>query len=255
MRPFEDYLKDWWKYTLKIQTKKGPIEVSWSDANELAKWSNMQAGLYLQDTNSLQTFYEYFTRWYQRFWDTREEFGMFDYKDGSKVVDIGSGVAVIDLLLAKYNNTLSFTLIDKEGFAFQPGIYYDENYPEYNSWSPVKDAIKTSNINHNRFTMQTPNDPFPKDVDVITSYLSYCWHYPKEAYWKDIIENLKIGGKLILDVRSLPDRNVVDEISEELGSKPVGKFFDPVLPKHIDNMPAPKPGQPLGGRFMWERKK
>lgn len=252
-RPFEDYLHDWWKYKLTVETDKGPISVKWSDANNLAKWSNMQAGLYLQAENSLQVFYEYFPRWYQRFWDSRYEQGIFDIEDGSTIVDIGCGVSVIDLILAQYLPNSKFYLIDKEGFEFEPGVYYDENYPEYNSWEPVRDAIATTGLDSNRFVMQSPEDTFPKDVDVITSYLSWGWHYPKETYWKQVQDNLKIGGTLIMDIRFLEDRDVVKEISEEFKCEPVERLFNPTLPKHIDNMPAPEQGQPLGGRYMWTR--
>lgn len=252
-RTFESYLEDWWKYTLTVETDKGPLKVKWSDTNELAKWSNMQAGLYLQAENSLQVFYEHFPKWYQMFWNARHKLGIFDLPEDVTIVDIGCGVAVIDLLLATYLPKSKFYLIDREGFEFKPGVYYDENYPQYHSWNPVIDAINATGLDPNRFTMQSPTDAFPKDVDVVTSYLSWGWHYPKDTYWSAVQENLKIGGMLVMDVRFLPDRDVVNEISEEFKCKPVEQLFNNKLPAHIDNMPAPNEGGPLGGRFVWTR--
>ena len=253
IKPFESYLEDWWKYTLTVDTDKGPINVTWSDANELAKWSNMQAGLYLQQENSLQIFYENFPKWYQMFWDARYKQGAFDLSDDAVIIDIGSGISVIDLLLAQYLPKSKFYLVDKEGFKFQQGIYFDRNYPEYNSWSPVIDAIKTTGLDADRFNMITPDSAFPTEVDAITSYFSWGWHYPKNVYWDKVKESLKVGGKLIMDIRFLPGQDVVGEISEEFKCHPVEKLFDAKLPEHIDNMPAPTEGQSLGGRFLWTK--
>jgi hypothetical protein len=188
------------------------------------------------------------------FWDAREKQGLFKIADDSIILDIGSGVAVIDLLLASYLPKSKFYLLDKEGFEFYPGVYYDPNYPEYNSWGPVHDAISATNLDPNRFNMISPSSDIPEQVDCITSYLSYCWHYPKDTYWDLVMSKLKVGGTLILDVRTLPDRDIVAEISKDMNSEPVARYFDVKLPAHIDNMPAPDASQPVGGRFMWVRK-
>jgi SAM-dependent methyltransferase len=253
MPALSDFTAEWNKYELRVNTDRGPLSVKWNDADTLARWSNIQAGLYLQNTNSLQTFYEYFPRWYQMFWDARYKQGLFNIPDNSVILDIGSGVAVIDLLLASYLPESKFYLLDKEGFEFYPGVYYDANYPTYNNWGPVNDAIGATGLDPNRFTMMHPTDQWPEQVDVITSYLSYCWHYPKDTYWHKILEVLKPGGKLILDVRTLSDRDIVAEITEDMKSEPVAHWFDVKLPAHIDNMPPPAEGTPVGGRLIWTR--
>jgi hypothetical protein len=253
MPTLSDFTADWNKYELKVNTDRGDLKVKWNDSNNLALWANMQAGLYLQQTNSLQTFYENFPRWYQIFWDARYKQGIFDLADDAVILDIGSGVAVIDLLLASYLPNSKFYLLDKEGFNFFPGIYYDNNYPEYNSWEPVYDAISATGLDLSRFTTMSPEDTWPAEVDAVTSYFSYCWHYPKDVYWDNVMNTLKVGGKLILDIRNLSDRDVVDEISEDMKSTPVIHWFDAKLPAHIDNMPSPKEGMPVGGRMVWVR--
>jgi SAM-dependent methyltransferase len=249
----EDFTKEWNHYTLTVNSDRGPLVVKWQDADTLAQWSNIQAGLYLQEKNTLQTFYEHFPRWYQMFWDARARQGLFDLADDAVILDIGSGLAVVDLLLASYLPKSKFYLLDKEGFEFYPGVYYDHNYPEYNSWQPVHDAINATGFDSSRFTIMSPCDQFPEQVDCITSYLSWCWHYPKEIYFDRAYDSLKVGGKLILDVRTLPGKNIVEEITEKMKSKPVAHWFDVKLPAHIDNMPSPEPGMPLGGRFMWTK--
>lgn len=254
MPAIEDFLKDWNNYTLKIESDRGPLIVKWNDADEMAKWSNMQAGLYLQNINSLQTFYEHFPRWYQMFWDARHKQGLFDLPDDAVVLDIGSGIGVIDLLLSRYLPRSKFYLVDREDFGFRPGIYYDEQYPFYHSWKPLYDAIDATGIDRNRFTVLDPKDDFPKEVDCVTSYLSWGWHYPKDIYWKRVMNSLKVGGKLIMDVRSLGDRDILEEISSDMRSKPDLYPFQMKLPAHIDNMPSPDPTKPVGYRATWIRK-
>ena len=121
MPALTDFTEDWNKYSLKIDTDRGVLTLKWNDANNLALWSNIQAGLYLQDKNSLQTFYEHFPRWYQLFWNARYKQGLFNLPTDSVIVDIGSGVAVIDLLLSLYLPQSKFYLIDKQGFNFRKG--------------------------------------------------------------------------------------------------------------------------------------
>lgn len=251
----DDYIKEWNRYSLKIQTDRGELVLKWSDVNELAKWANLQAGLYLQNQpSSLQLFFEYFPRWYQMFWDARFKQGLFELDDDAVILDIGCGVSVIDLLLSLYLPQSKFYLLDKEEFSFRPGIYYDKDYPKYHSWAPIKDAIHTSEFDPNRFNFLNPSDSWPEKVDVITSYFSYCWHYPKEIYWSKILDSLKIGGKLILDIRHLADRDVIGEISEDMKSTPTAHWFKDKIPLHVDAMPAPREDMPVGGRLCWIRK-
>jgi hypothetical protein len=250
-----EFIKEWNHYTLTVNSDRGPLTVKWQDADSLARWSNIQAGLYLQQTNSLQTFYEHFPKWYQMFWDARFKQGVFALADDAVILDIGSGVAVVDLLLASYLPKSTFYLLDKEGFEFQPGIYYDVDYPVYHNWDPVVDAISTSGLDQTRFVFLNPENAWPEQIDVITSYFSYCFHYPKEKYWTNILASLKIGGKLILDVRQIADKDTVGEISEDMKCQPIIHWFDNKLPSHIDNMTAPKEGMPIGGRFIWTRNK
>lgn len=254
LEDMESYQTNWWKYKLTVDSDRGPLEVEWADLNELAKWSNIQAGLYIRgQESSLQTFFEWFPKWYNMWWPRRHGQGLFDLPDNAVIVDVGSGVAVQDLLLAKYLPESKFILVDKEGFDFKPGIFYDPKYPIYNSWAPVHDAIKTSVIDPGRFTMQGPDAEWPDQVDAVTSYLSWCWHYPKEIYWQKTLDHLKIGGKFAVDVRLLLDRNIMDEISNAMNSEPISKIEFGKIPKHIDNMPSPNPDI-YGYSAVWIRR-
>lgn len=250
----EQFLIDWTKYQLTVKSDRGDLTVKWSDVETLAKWSNIQAGLYLQETNSLQTFFEHFPRWYQGWWNQRHGMGCYDLPDGAVIVDVGSGIAVQDLLLYSYIPNSKFYLVDKQGFEFRPGIFYDPNYPCYHNWEVVHDAIRSSGFDASRFSTLNERDPWPEQADCITSYLSWGWHYPKETYWQKTLDSLKIGGKLVMDLRVLPDKDIVAEISEDMKSEPTLFPFDKKLPRHIDNL-APPEGSPVSGyRAVWTRK-
>lgn len=260
--PLEDmdqYHKAWWTYNLNIVTDRGDLKLKWSEINEFAKWSNIQAGLYVRGTeSSLQLFYEHFPRWQQFWWDRRASQGLWGSMhdsggDNPTIVDIGCGLSVQDLLLAKYFPGSTFTLVDKEGFEFRPGIYYDKDYPEYNSWKPVVDGIESSGLDPKRFSMQGPEDKWPDQVDAVTSYLSYCWHYPKELYWQKVMDHLKVGGVFCADVRILEDRDVMAEISEDMKSDPISKVEFGQLPKHVDAKPSPNPDI-YGYSAVWVRR-
>ena len=247
-------------YTLEINSNKGNLNVTWKDLDTLAKYANAQSGFYLVNSRSLDSslFLEHFQRWNQMFWNQRQSQGMFDFPDDATIIDIGSGMSVVDLLLYSYIPNSKFYLIDNEGWDENfvnpeiPRVCFSEKYPIYNSWEPVHDAITASNFDKDRFIFQNTSEPFPENVDVIMSYLSWCFHYPKNTYWDRSIHSLKKGGKLILDVRPLKDQDVIGEISEELKSNPV-KFAFPILPEFVDNYPVADPNA-SGYRCMWEKK-
>lgn len=239
------------KYTLKINSSKGILSVSWSDVAKLAEYASLQSGLYggMSDTITRSLFDKHFVDWTQRQWNHREQLGAVDLPDNAVIIDVGSGIAVQDLLLYSYLSSSKIYLLDKEECNFQNGIYFSEDYPFYNSWTPVIDAIETSNFDKSRFEFLNSNSPWP-EADCITSYYSWCFHYPKETYWDKCLSSLKKGGKLVLDIRLIHNRNIVEEISEELRSHPTVFEYVKTIPKWIDDYQGPDPNV-LGHRCVW----
>ena len=250
---------------LHIKSRKGILTVKWSDTDSLAFYSTPQAGCFFDnitdikwnDKNKFRALHaKNFYSWHQLNWDQRDSLLTFDIKDGSKIVDIGCGAAVVDLLLYSYVPNSTFYLIDKEaewpgGTTTPLAVHYTEDHPFYHSWSVVDDAIKTSDFDRNRFNFLNPHDAFPEDVDLIMSSASWCFHYSKDQYWSRVLKSLKIGGKLFLDIRLLPDRDIINEISEELKSTPAMIKITQV-PEYLDIEPNVTPGV-LGYRCLWTR--
>lgn len=250
---------------LTIDSKKGPLTIRWSDINTLAHFAAMQAGLYHVDISGVDWYspdrfiplhQANFKIWNQDRWADRENLGVFDLPNGATVVDIGCGVAISDLLLYSYIPNSIFYLVDRDGewpSNLDPTtVCYTESHPHYNSWTPIHDAIKTSDFDQDRFHMLSPTDQLPEDADLIMSSFSWCFHYPKEIYWEKVKDSLKTGGKLFLDVRLLRDRNVIDEISEEFKSLPtllpMGGF-----PLYLDDPSGPN-RELMGYRCLWQKK-
>jgi SAM-dependent methyltransferase len=251
---------------LIVKSSKGDLKVKWSDKESLVRYVTPQRGCYYADLsminwdliNKFMPIHDlHFHNKYQELWNQREELSVFDLPDNSKIIDIGCGSSVIDLLLYSYVPNSTFYLIDKEGEWPQTldpkTVSFTESHPFYHSWNVVTDAIDTSGFNKNRFHFLNPSSNFPKDADLIMSSASWCWHYSKDQYWNRALQSLKIGGKLLLDVRVLSDRDIINEISEDLNSRPT-MIEIKQLPDYLDVAPNATTGI-FGYKCLWTKNK
>lgn len=239
-------------YKLTIDSDKGPLEVMWSDQDNLIKWHSLQHSFYGREPKHyIESFYQNFTSLTAHKFDQSLKMGAFDLPSFPKIVDVGSGIAIIDLILYSYIPNSKYWLIDEDDFVFLNsqnmkeltcsdedfvsekfvevsqslvelyGLngFYDkmlsmsENHPFYNSWEPVKDAISSSNFDASRFFMMSPENNITEEVDLIMSFYSWCWHYERKVYWDKLIPSLKKKGKLLLDILT-NDFNDILEIDE-----------------------------------------
>jgi SAM-dependent methyltransferase len=244
----DKFNQDWNLYNLAVNSDKGSLSLWWEDVETLAKYTTLQSGIFgVARPFSKQVFFETFPKFYQNMWDITYRLGGFDLPNNAVVIDIGSGVGIIDLLLAKYLPEAKIYLIDKQELNNQPGVYYTDNYFFYNSWKPTLDCINRTDGLNDKITLMAPEDAWPESADCITSYFSWCMHYPKEKYWSKVKNTLKPGGKLIVDVRKLKDRNTVEEISDELKCIPKKHEFKNTIVDWIDN----NEDETLGHRCVW----
>lgn len=247
---------------LNVNSNKGVLTVKWSNKEKLAQYLTPQRGCYYADLSNVKWESKnkfvpihdlYFYTKYQELWNRREVLVFCNIPANSKIVDIGCGSSVFDLLLYSYVPNSTFYLIDKEGewpSNLRPEtISYSENHPFYHSWDVVTDAIITSGFDKNRFNFLNLENNFPEDTDLIMSSASWCWHYSKDQYWNRVKKSLKIGGKLFLDVRVLPDRDIITEISEEFKSEP--KLIPiTTLPDYLDIPPLGESNL-MGYQCLW----
>lgn len=245
-------LTNWNKYTVTVNSNKGPLTLHWNEVEALAFYSALQTGLYGGVSKDLtkQVFFEHFPKWLQTQWDHHYNLAG-DLPAGATVIDVGSGIGTIDLLQSLHTLDAKFILVDDQVQQFQKEIYYSEKYPYYNSWAPTVDAINSTGIDATRFKMQGALGRWA-EADLIVSYFSWCFHYPKKTYWLPLLHSLKVGGKLILDVRLIEGRDIIGEISEELKCDPYKDPIPNLIPEWIDNYPSPDPDI-MGYRCMWTR--
>jgi SAM-dependent methyltransferase len=167
---------------------------------------------------------------YNNYWRVASERKWYDnLPKNPKVLDIGSGIGFLDFLAYQYlDNTGKFFLLDankrtrfigKDTYSVDP-----TKHGFYNSWAVSKDIINSTELDPNDFVFLDIDDSWPEiKFDLITSFSSWCWHYPLTTYWGEVKQHLKIGGKLILTISSFDEEesNVIETISKEFNSTPV----------------------------------
>jgi len=240
-------------YTLQARFLGKDISLSWTNIDDLKKYSRVQLGRYYFP--EAMTDSEFFAKFKDKvFYNWRRIAFNLDLSNIGTVVDVGSGIAVPDLMFSRFNENAKFYLVDKNEFGRASGNYYEEEHSGYNSWDVVRDCISNSNIDSNRFNFLSPDDAWPQEVDLVLSTYSWCWHYPKDTYWKKVQDSLKIGGKLAVDILFRPDRDVVKEISDEFDSDPI--VLPTKMPNSIfkDQLTVNSRGY-CGGFYIWTKNK
>ena len=154
----------------------------------------------------------------QRQWDKKTDLGLFNFNKTINVLDVGSGIGFLDLLLYKYlNNGSKFYLVDESKFTPRSTQFkYADSF--YNNWSVFEDLVEHSDIARSDFTLLSTTDEWPEKLDMIMSTHSYMFHYPKELYWDKVMKVLNSNKcRLSFDVLNIKDRDVVEEITVETG--------------------------------------
>jgi hypothetical protein len=183
-------------------------------------------------------------------------------KSAKKIISVGSGISVFELIVSKYCTDSTMYLLDKSEISSNEQIH---NFSEsnkfgfYNSWDVVHDAIDASNLDKNRFIFLDPADDWCTDADVVMGLWSWCWAFPFEEYAEKLLKSLKIGGTLILEIKNPPDlRDVSSQISELMGGPPIfhnGKKIEGLTPENQNKKFSLNSNNEYGGLYVWTRKK
>ncbi len=124
----------------------------------------------------------------------------------SRILDIGCGVAGIDVFLSRYyNNDVDIYLLDKSTVSDRVYYLYEERGAFYNSLGVAKELLISNGIDKSRVTTleATPSSDIDIDapLDLVISLISWGFHYPVATYLDRVHALLRVGGRLILDVR------------------------------------------------------
>lgn len=156
----------------------------------------VQCGLYRQNIKQ-----RYIDDLYTEFNTFRKELPAH----ANSFLDIGSGVAGIDVLICKfYNHSIDVHLLDKN--EIENTIYYsfNERTAFYNSFDIAKEILTSNGVAEKNVYLHDASNPkraFEYKYDLITSFMSWGFHYPVEMYIDDVKNSLNEGGVLLLDVR------------------------------------------------------
>jgi hypothetical protein len=151
----------------------------------------------------------------------------------NKVIDVGSGLGINDLLMSQLKPDIDFYLIDKninrqtlEKLVKNKTAYFSKSLDDkdyhgfYNSTDITKDIIQNSPINSERIHFLDTEDLWPDQVEVIMSIFSWMWHYHKNIYWNRLLKSLKVGGHFAATITLRRGEHTIEEISDDLGSYP-----------------------------------
>ena len=127
-------------------------------------------------------------------------------KNPKNILDIGSGVAGIDIMLHKHykDKEIDFHLLDKT--EVNSKVYYgiEKEAAYYNSLNIAKNILMANGIEEKNIHTQEVRgkEIFPgKRFDMIISLISWGFHYPVNTYIDEVYDALVTGGVLIIDVR------------------------------------------------------
>ena len=146
---------------------------------------------------------------------TFEEFEQIEpiLRKGRKIesiLDIGCGLAGLSALIARQFDIFDISLIDGDSEDIsQRFVGFSNDIPK--PWNSVIDGCEMMAANCpdaiiSTYTPRSWSDvEFPEKFDLITSFKSWCHHYPFEAYADILQTNLKHGGLLIVDIRQGTD--------------------------------------------------
>lgn len=129
----------------------------------------------------------------------------------SRVLDIGCGVAGIDLFLNQHylNSELEFFLLDKN--RIEDNVYYDYEAKGafYNSLGIAREILVNNGMDKNKVHLieATTNNSIEIDegIDLVLSLVSWGFHYPVSIYLDKVYDLLNEEGTLILDIRKNTD--------------------------------------------------
>lgn len=113
-------------------------------------------------------------------------------------LDIGAGMAGIDVLLRRHYRMSRIHLMDGTGRG--PNMVgYQKGIDLYNSMPAALELLAANGIKS--VGVHEPDPSATIECDLIVSLLSWGHHYPAETYLPLVMRSLRPGGRLILDLR------------------------------------------------------
>ena len=114
-----------------------------------------------------------------------------------RILDIGSGLGGIDVLLNRhYGGSVEVCPLDGRD---DPALVV-EHARTFNSEKATRSFLNSNGVTRVNYFAANALPP-PKPFNLIVSFASWCFHYPPVAYLRFAQECLRPGGRLIVDMR------------------------------------------------------
>jgi hypothetical protein len=139
----------------------------------------------------------------------------------SNILDIGCGIAGIDVFLCShYNKAVNLYLMDRSELS-RVRYGFDKSHAYYNSLDLTREFLLSNGVPDGRIvTIDIGRDTFPSNVsfDLIFSLISWGFHYPVSTYLDEAHDALAKDGLLILDLRRKADDK--RQLTQKFGAEP-----------------------------------
>lgn len=134
---------------------------------------------------------------------TFETFRNYLPADVDSVLDIGSGMAGIDVLLGRRYPRATLHLLDKQGVSVRVNAGFNaraEDFAHYNDFALATELLAGNGVRNRVICHDMNRYPFPDaEFDVVVSLLSWGFHYPIASYAP------RCSGVMVVDVRKGTD--------------------------------------------------
>ncbi len=164
--------------------------------DECIKWINLQRTKYKNPINQFKDQIQ------------KEYLEMREYLPTGveSILDIGCGLAGIDILLSKHYGKPELFLMDNSEVSEKVMYGYDRCVEFYSSFDATEALLKANYIkNYTIVDIKDKKYPVYKKIDLVISLLSCGYHYSVKEYLDYINTILSKKGTLILDVRENSD--------------------------------------------------
>ncbi|XOV82879.1 MAG: hypothetical protein ACFHXK_18730 [bacterium] len=129
--------------------------------------------------------------------------------DTTSILDIGCGIAGLDLFLYKRLKSPKLFLLDKTAVEEKIWYMFKQQGAFYNSLELARENLQTNGVSADAIKcLEAPDDgciDLPgKSIDLVVSTISWGFHYPVSTYLASVERILKEDGVLLIDVRKGP---------------------------------------------------
>jgi len=134
--------------------------------------------------------------------------------NASNILDIGCGLAILDIFLAQNYEKPNFFLIDKNKVDLKIKYGFSKNYESYNNLNETKKILLANNILDEQIFLNNAEEKIDinKKMDIVLSIKSMAFHYPLENYLDLLRRVCTKNTEFIFDIST--ERYQLDSLSE-----------------------------------------